>query len=239
MRPVVSLGLLLFFCLGALAQQNPGPAPAGRSFPPRYVLVPANPVRTYGSPSGFGSVLFPGLGTPPPATNAFSVGTFGGVRFRGGHRGGGAFAYPMPYPVFVGGGYYGDPSSYAYPPPQAPAQPNITIVMPPAQANPPVIINQYGPESVPQAGGAAPPAGDAQLYQSPSGPQPDDRVTFFIALKDSSVYTAVAYWVEDGTLHYITPEGRHNQVSLDLVDRRTSATLNDGRKVEFRLPAEK
>jgi hypothetical protein len=233
MRSVVGLGLLLFFSFGALAQQG-GAVPGGRAFPPRYVLVPTAPVRTYGSPSGFGSVLFPGLGTAPPLTSSFGVVGFRGGFHGGGRRGGGVVAYPVPYPVVVGGGYYGDPS-YGYPPQQPQAQPNITIIMPPQQPNPPVTINQYGPEGARQTGGAEPPSGDAQMYQ----PRPDDQVMFFIALKDSSVYTAVAYWVEDGTLHYITPEGRHNQVSIDLVDRRTSATLNEGRKVEFRLPAEK
>jgi endonuclease YncB( thermonuclease family) len=65
---------------------------------------------------------------------------------------------------------------------------------------------------------------------------PAENVTFLIALKDSSVYTAVAYWVEGDTLHYITPQGRHNQVSLELVDRALSEKLNQGRKVEFKLP---
>jgi hypothetical protein len=55
-------------------------------------------------------------------------------------------------------------------------------------------------------------------------------------LKDSSVYSAVAYWVEGETLHYITTQGKHNQVSLSLVDRNLSEMLNRGRKVEFRLP---
>jgi hypothetical protein len=60
-------------------------------------------------------------------------------------------------------------------------------------------------------------------------------MVFLIALKDGSVYMAVAYWIEDSTLHYITPQGKHNQVSLPLVDRHLSQKLNQGRS-EFRLP---
>jgi hypothetical protein len=57
---------------------------------------------------------------------------------------------------------------------------------------------------------------------------------WFIALKDGWVYTASEYWVENGTLHYLTKGGKHNQVSLELVDRQTSAKLNKDR--DFRLP---
>lgn len=251
MRFLSAFALILASSLGAYAQHRAG-APGGRGIQPRiFVAQPTIPYRTYGSTTGFGSVLFPGAGNPPPLTNSFtfpfttsfipSLGTsvngvgFGrfGRGFRGG--GGGFGGYPVPYPVFVGGGFYGD-NSYAYQQQQQP--PNITIVMPPQQTAPPVTINQYGPEAAnpePSAGAES----GIQSYQAPSAPRPEpaeDQVMFFIALKDSSVYTAVAYWVEDGTLHYITPQGRHNQVSLDLVDRQTSARLNEGRKVEFHLP---
>jgi hypothetical protein len=144
----------------------------------------------------------------------------------------------VPYPVVVGGGLYGDPANGYQQQPQQ-QQPNITIVMPPQQQAPsPGNVSQY-----PQAPGAEQPSGGepggVQMYQAPSAQRPEpsgDQIMFFIALKDSSVYTAVAYWVEGATLHYITDQGRHNQVSLDLVDRQTSAKLNEGRKVEFRLP---
>jgi hypothetical protein len=65
-----------------------------------------------------------------------------------------------------------------------------------------------------------------------------EPVQFFIALKDGLVVIAIAYWVEDGTLHYISSGGTHNQVSLELVDRQTSMKLNSSgvRGVEFALP---
>jgi hypothetical protein len=58
---------------------------------------------------------------------------------------------------------------------------------------------------------------------------------FFIALKDL-ICTAIAYWVQGDTLHYITSAGSHNQVSLALVDRATSQKLNAGRLVDLVLP---
>jgi hypothetical protein len=61
-------------------------------------------------------------------------------------------------------------------------------------------------------------------------------VQFFIALKDGWVTTAAAYWISERTLHYITPHGSHNMVSLDLVDRKRSARLNEGGRAPFLLP---
>lgn len=249
MRFFPAFALILASSLGAYAQHRGG-APGGRGMQPRIFIQPTIPFRTYGSTTGFGSVLFPGAGNPPPLTNSFTFpfttsttfverlgNSISGVGFtgvgRGFHGGGGFGAYPVAYPVIVGGGLYGD-NPYAY---QQQQPPNITIVMPPQQTAPPVTINQYPEAARPEASSGAEPG--IQTYEAPSAPRPepaDDQVMFFIALKDSSVYTAVAYWVEDATLHYITPQGRHNQVSLDLVDRQTSAKLNEGRKVEFRLP---
>jgi hypothetical protein len=61
-------------------------------------------------------------------------------------------------------------------------------------------------------------------------------VEFFIALKDGWVTGAVAYWIREETLHYITLQGSHNMVSLELVDRQRSARLNEGGRVPFILP---
>ncbi len=207
--------------------------------------------RTFGSRHGFGNVVFPGVGNAPRLINPFgphasfaqrlgatisgSPGFSGAPGF--GHFKGGPVVVPYVYPVFVGNGYP-EPPAYQQPP-------NVTIVMPPqAQAAPPVtiyqsfgqeparsVIREYGPGEEPQV----------QTYQAPSrepsaAPAEAESVNFLIALKDHSVYSALAYWVEGDTLHYITAQGNHNQVSLDLVDRALSEKLNRGRKVEFRLP---
>jgi hypothetical protein len=218
--------------------------------------------RNYGSPGGFGNILFPGMGTQPPLGPATPLttglvrpfGAFGSSfpdRFgqsisgfrpsgRGGARGGGVGfggygGYAIPYPVYVGV----DPGYYAQPDQQL--QPNVTLVMPPQNAAPaasPVTINQnFAPaqadqNTVREWGPAA-----RQNQAAPAAAaQPDEQVLFLVALKDSSVYTAVAWWVDGEALHYITPQGKHNQVSLALVDRTVSERLNRGRSVEFRLP---
>ncbi len=238
---------------------------------PSTVVSPIVPFRTYGSPTGFGNILFPGTGTQPPLTNQFFFpftgpviggirgrGGFGGHSGFGGHRGGSGATtiVPIPYPVPYMGydpGYaqYADPQMQGAMPQQAPPQqqPNITIVV---QQQPPVVVNQGAPESAPPDTAAVQPnTPTIRSYQAPSGPQapggpaaaPQEAsqasIVFMIALKDNSVYTAVAYWVEGETLHYITTQGRHNQVSLDLVDRALCDRLNEDSKVPFHLPAPK
>lgn len=218
------------------------------------IARPGIPYRTYGSPTGFGNILSPGLGTlPPMSTFAGRLGaTISGTPGYGGsfgrRRGGGGVVWPMPYPVYVA-----DPYGYEQPQP-----PNVTIVMPPVQPQPsapPVTIQQYFTEgATPQVREYTPEgeeitrqtpesSGNVRTYRAPAAkpaaPPDDDRIMFMIALKDSSVYTAAAYWVEGETLHYITTHGEHNQVSVDLVDRATSDKLNRGRKVPFRLPPSK
>lgn len=236
---------------GALAQRY-GPPAAGMAGP-GLVMRGTIPYRTYGSTTGFGSVVFPGLGNPPPLTNPFSFpSTFaerlgatvsGFPGWTGAPSGGrrGRLMYPIPYPVFVGG--Y-DPS-YGYPYQQQ--APNVTIVLPPQPVLPVAINQTFVPETATPVvreygpGGQPAPSSDSAVhsYQVPArtpAETADDQILFLIALSDSSVYTAVAYWVETDTLHYVTPQGKHNQVSLDLVDRDVSARLNQGRNVEFRLP---
>jgi hypothetical protein len=251
MRFRSGFGLFLAFSLGAFAQQQGARATGATGFHRSVVVqgtAPLNP-RTFagnlGNTINGGGSFAANLGNTVSGGSSFAANlgrTVSGdftplpqIGFR--QRGRGRFGGPIvgAYPVFIGNGYYyGDNSysedsaaaypSYGYQPPA-----NITIIMP--QNAPPPAVNQYGAPSG-QAG--------VEMYQEPN-PQrpepPDDQILFFIALKDSSIYTAVAYWVEDGTLHYITPQGKQNQVSLALVDRQTSARLNEGRKVEFHLPA--
>lgn len=199
--------------------------------------------RTYGSPHGFGNVVFPGTGTAPRAAAPFSFPSSFPQRLGAAVSGWPGYTgapvvepwqrrttvVPMIWPVYVGGFYPYDPG------------PSVTVVAPPQQPAAPVTINQYFlGESGRELVRAAPVERDAvQTYQVPARAPAEtttESVLFLIALKDSSVYSAVAYWIEGESLHYITPQGKHNQVSLELVDRALSEKLNQGRKVEFRLP---
>jgi hypothetical protein len=161
---------------------------------------------------------------------------------------------PYAYPV-----YFGDfGNGYGYNQPQ---QPPVTVVMPQQQPTPTVIINQsFVPDSANPAlrdysGQETPendqPSSGVKIYKTPVQPRPapsaatppaagtppaDDRATIFlIALKDNSIHTAVGYWVKDGTLHYVTPQGSVNRVTLDQVDKDLSDRLNAERNVEFQL----
>jgi hypothetical protein len=59
---------------------------------------------------------------------------------------------------------------------------------------------------------------------------------FLIALKDKTINAATSYWVDGLMLNYVTLQGVHVIVRLDLVDRDLSRDLNRQRSVEFRLP---
>ena len=180
------------------------------------------------NPSGFGNVAFPGTGTGPQATFSYRLGqTVAGnpVGFGNGARRSRVYAYP----VFVGGGYYTDPSAYGYAG-QGQGQPpvNVTVVNAPPQV-PGVVINQnFGPQQQPDTGASE----TTHIYQPPppvagnTADAPQQPHYFLIAFKDHSVYSALAYWIEDKTLHYVTPQQTHNQASLDLIDLDFTNKLN-------------
>jgi hypothetical protein len=137
--------------------------------------------------------------------------------------------YIVPVPVYVGGSY-----DQGIPPSEDPSGPAASSPFPPPiMVAPPVgrlpaIIDGHLQNSEPEP--ASPP--------ERACPQPEraDPVQFFIAMKDGWVTIALAYWIREGTLHYITLEGSHNMVSLELVDRPKSARLNEGGRAPFILP---
>jgi hypothetical protein len=127
-----------------------------------------------------------------------------------------------------------DPNYYAPAPQQA-----VASTEPAPQQ--PVIINQYfgvqgppAPESNPE--GAANPNNSSNDTQVPGGVIGTPEKYYLIAYKDHVVYSALAYWVEDKTLHYVTLQNTHNQASLDLIDLDLTKTLNQARDVPFSIP---
>ena len=230
MRLLIGIGTFLALTSSAYTQHRGGFATG------RPAIGSPMPPTSGGSP-GFGGRPGPWRGVCPPgvvrpgapwwrygANNGFGFNRFGSV----------VIPYVVPYPAYFGNDYYPDtPSGYWQQPP------NATMMMPPQEPAPPVVINQYGPGPEPTAPPEALPDSPAvQTYQAPVAPRPEPAEpslpTFFIALKDGWVYTTSEYWVENGTLHYITAQGKHNQVSLGLVDRPTTERLNEGR--DLRLP---
>ena len=159
----------------------------------------------------------PGL-PPVNPIPPLGVGTFGPPSFHPGsvpQRGipfGGYSAFP----------FFGFGDTPVYPPVQ-----NIIVVQQPA---PPVIVQE-----TPRETARAEIREYKQTTPSESGPG-QEQPSFAIALRDSSVHSAMAVTVQNDTLHYVDPDGRHERVSLDAVDRETTTRLNRARKLELRLP---
>ncbi|MEQ1949289.1 MAG: hypothetical protein ABL995_19000 [Bryobacteraceae bacterium] len=204
----------------------------------------------------------PTLGPIPPLGSNFGTQAPApqrGYGQGGGRRNGGGYVY---VPVYGGSatgavhnpppGQY-DPIFGGYNPGVYP-QTNSGYVavypegQPPSSATPTVIINQnFQPEAVhpvlhdytnvqlPEPGRSATPPGDVRPTPQATGGSTNATI-YLIAMKDHTIYPALAYWVENDTLHYVTMNGAPNRVSLSLVDRDLSIRLNDERGLPFRVP---
>jgi hypothetical protein len=163
-------------------------------------------------------------------------GGYGGYRsgYGGGYGGYGYLGYPG-----YGLGYSYDPyyysyspylstyPSYSYPVYNYNPSPNVTVVYAaPQPASAPAYsgtpqatptYDQYG-----QRVGPAAPASSSPIY--------------LIATRDQVIRAAASYWVDGGTLHYVTLQREEKQVPLDTVDRDLSLQLNRERRVSFQLP---
>jgi hypothetical protein len=177
------------------------------------------------------NILHPGVppGGAPTAQRPYSRGGAGGVR----RYYGGGTVY-VPYPGYIDPFYATEPG---YDPNYSPPSPVVIINQnfQPETLHPQIrdYTNVPLPEpgvTIPAPGGPAPAANDQQQNDQ----QPN---MFLIAMKDQSVVPALAYWVQDDTLNYITLKGVQNHVSMSLVDRELSTRLNGERQVQFRLPA--
>jgi hypothetical protein len=89
-----------------------------------------------------------------------------------------------------------------------------------------VIVNQYyGKDEAPLNSGIRTPV-------APGEPAPTSDY-YLIAYKNRHVITALAYWVDGETLHYVTAANVHNQSSLNLIDLDLTTRLNADREVPF------
>lgn len=179
-----------------------------------------------------GGFVGSGMGYRAPVYGGFPYGGF--YRHHGFYRsrfffgfGFGGF-FPWAYPWYGGygypyGSYYPD---YAYQPP-----PNV-IVYPSDPAPPPAYDYSPPPPARPEVReyGENPPSSSSRTYEKP---------IYLIAFKNQdNIRAAEAYWVEDGTLHYVTLQHERKEAPLDSVDRAFSNRLNRERRVDFRLPPE-
>ncbi len=221
------------------------------------VINPSRPSPAAAGAYRYGNILFPG-GVPQNPTNQSHAARLGNsISGYPGYNGVGpqigsqspggrnrTVVVPYAFPVFYGSGY--DPYYGAQQQPQ-----NVTVVVP-QQAPPNVIINQsFGADwqSTQLSGSDTREKSSVRVWEGAGATEKAPEVKasrgavadekpniYLIALKDSTVRTAIGYWREGGTLHYLTPESTVNRVSLDMVDRELSERLNRERKLEFELP---
>lgn len=245
MKPIQALAAVLTVAACSFAQHSTsgsGHAAVSRAQPVvrAQSAPPATASTRIANPSA--GVTYPGTGIAPGSVStATSVKPHYGGR-NGYRRYGSTAALPYyAYPVFVGGyadygynaspdsGYVDNGSQGGYPTdpgpgPQVIMNPNYA----PEHANP--VMRDYTGDS-----------SGVQVYDAP-GREPvsnsnDDGTDYYlIAFKDHSIYSAFAYWVDGDTLHYITPQRVHNQVSVALVDRALTDKLNRGRSMQVNLP---
>jgi hypothetical protein len=164
-----------------------------------------------------------------------SIGGHGGF---GGHRNFGRL-YVVPYAV----PYFIPSYGYGFAPMGSTDYGSITPAydMGYNYAPPPQAAMDQPMDYGPQGGQPLPPPNPngIQTYQAPA-PSPQDAAMsegryYLIAYKDHSVYTALAFWMENGVLNYVTPQNVHNQVSLDLLDLDLTKQLNTRRGLPFNI----
>jgi hypothetical protein len=106
-----------------------------------------------------------------------------------------------------------------------PSVPSVVIVMPPQQTLPPApppeptrpVIHEYK---------------QAEAASEPSA-------TFSIVTKNGATQNAVAVWVQDNSVNFITPDGGRVRVPLTSVDREATRRANAEKHLMLSLPEER
>ena len=225
MKTLFAFGLCLISAAGLAAQSHALSHPLG-TLPP--VPTAGALGGTYASP-----VMSRPLGGVPLPTLGSTLGKKKTMRSTAGGYVGPIYYIPN---AFDSSSWY-DTSSYGS---LAPA--NASYSPQPASQQP-VIINQYFvtkgssipgaelPEERPDAPSAA-----SEAPANPGDPLVPPQNYYLIAYKDHSIYTALTYWLEGDTLHYVTTQNTHNQASLELIDLDQSYKLNADHSVPFSIP---
>jgi hypothetical protein len=188
------------------------PMPAGRSARSQFTTqsrIDDNEIRTR---PGCSSV--PGLGFD--AVHQAAVCGSGTVGL-----GSGGFQGPVFFPIFDGG--LSAPSSPAAVE-EAPAAETLQPETTDAEVRETGRRNQ-----APQP--ATPPAAES------ASSAPGDSEQFVFVRRDGSVFFAVAYAWEKGTLRYVTSQGLRRTVTQDALDLDATRQFNEQRGLNFRLPA--
>jgi hypothetical protein len=169
---------------------------------------------------------FAGVGPVSSGPMARGQGAFGARRGNGFGRFGNSFLSGY-WPFFGDYGLWDDYLDWAdYPYAEQPSPPFFMMPRAPVFAPPPAparpveaVIHEY----------PAPPASAG----SSSG-----ATAFTIALKDGSQRSAIAAWVQEGKLHYVDSQQRHQVLSPDVIDRETTERLNEEKHLRLELPSD-
>ena len=150
---------------------------------------------------------------------------------RGIYTGNFAFAYPTYIP-----GYYDSITANSQDQLQyAPQYSNQGDYYQGGQSDRPTVViqNFYPSNGAQQQSGPGmvdPGESNMQTYRAPYATPADSAVNsgnyYLIALKDHHVYSALAYWTEGSTFHYVTTQNTHNQAPFDSVDVEMTKRLN-------------
>jgi hypothetical protein len=120
---------------------------------------------------------------------------------------------------------YGDDESAGGQPEGYPANGNVVIVQSGGGAN-------VEPASPPPA---SPVIHEYKLDNEPAG-VPGERPTFTIMLKDGSMRSATASWIQDGKLHYLDLQSRQMLLSPEIIDRDATERANAQKSLRLDLP---
>ena len=75
-------------------------------------------------------------------------------------------------------------------------------------------------------------------YHWPSSPSDSSAASFSIVSKDGRVQSAIALWVQDDALHYVTPDGSESRMPIDSIDRQATRQRNAEKQLNICLPAD-
>jgi hypothetical protein len=102
------------------------------------------------------------------------------------------------------------------------------------------IIQQFAAPPAPAAPAEEKPAVTPEIheYSAPAAPSSDaPPATFAIVLKDGKMLSAAAVSVQGSALQIVDPDGEHQRVPLDTIDRETTRRRNAERNLRLQLPA--
>ena len=126
-----------------------------------------------------------------------------------------------PDPDYAYYGDYWDVSNYGIS--DCALQPSLTVTTPIPQT------------SVPASQPPPPPTPVMHEYSWPASGG-DGATAFAIVLKNGAVQRAIAVWIQDGHLCFVTLDGLGRQLSMDEVDRQNTSRVNIEQKLKLQLP---